>query len=430
MALGQHLSTQDKKFLENKDRWTKQYIPDIPIMLNNKGEIVCIPKEEEVFAAAIVGSSGVGKTLLANRLVSSLYYQWGCNLAMMNDVSEETYHWSEPMSNLNFNADNKRQLNQNPISTPIVYVYPHTKDVNIALRKGRKKFYLKVALPFEEIIEDIGFYLSGVSPDFELGKSEMYVNKLKDKLKECSTPTDILEVLKNELPEEKGFRAMRVKIITAFERLLKEEILDITNPECHSYLRMRSSGFRSNPFSVLMMARRVPSFITSDLSNKKYKSAVFAYYIKELFQNNLKDFPGEKTFLYLDELRTVCEKDTEPAAKAVGDVAARGRINNIGLIYATQFYDRIPGCVKGAKLNYCFAFAHNSSSILNEIGQDFDMDKKLKDRVKRLKQFEVVALTNNKFVCYRNGEKYDTRDPQVGKIFFPLANHKKAGVKG
>ena len=431
MGIGQHLSSVNPAFLKDEERWVNVKIKDIPILFNTRGEIVCIPREDEVFAAAICGSSGNGKTLLANRLVSGLYFQWNSNVAIMNDYSEETYKWSEPMKCKHFNETNDYYLNQKPIASPIVYLYQNTNDLQVALKSNSAKYYIKTVLPFDEIMEDIGFYLNGVSPDFDLGKSEMYVNKLKEELKECKTPTQVRDCLRENLPgaDGKTFQGMRIKILTAFDRLLEEEILDITNVECRSYLRLKEPKFRSNPFSTLMKAKLIPSFITSGLATKKYRSAIFSYYINSIFRNNLKDFPGEKTFLYFDELTTVCTKDGEPSAIAMGNVAARGRINNVGLIYTTQFYDKIPNCVKGAKLNYCFAFAHNSSKIITEISRDFDLDKKLRLKMQKLKEFEVIALTNNKFICYRNGEPYETREPQVGKIFFPLANHKKAGTK-
>lgn len=403
-------------------------------MLSNRGEIVCIPKEEEVFSAAIVGSSGCGKSILLNLLVGSLFHHFKANVSNMNDLSNESYKWSEPMKNKDFNEFNEVYLNQKPMPSPIVHFYFHTKNLELNYKLLNYKNFIKIVLPFNEILDDIGFYLSGVNPEFELAKSGLYVNDLKEDLMECDSPAQIRDVLDKKLPGKEGktFKPMRIKIMTAFNSLFNEEILDITNPECHSIIKTRNTPddwFIGNPFSVIMKAGGIPSFMTSELVNKKYKSEVFAYYINSILKNNLKDFPNEKTFLFFDELRMVCEKDDEPAAKAIGNVSARGRINNVGLVYATQFYDKIPNCVKGAKLNYLFAFAHNSSKILNEIGSDFDLDKKTRDKIKHLKTFEVLALTNNKFICYYDGERYETRKPIFGKVFYPLSDNLKGGEK-
>lgn len=427
MALGQTLHKMNKAFMNDANRFQKIQINDIPIMIGIHDEIICVPKEEEVFAAAIVGSSGTGKTLLANRFISSIFHQWDANVAIMNDVSEETYKWSEPMTNKGFNLLNEKYLNQHPTPSPLVYLFPNTSTLNLS-EKIQEKNHVKISLPFREIIENIGFYLSGVSPDFSLGKSELYVNNIKEQLASCDSVSSVKEVLDEFLPgqEGKSFQAMRVKIMTAFSSLLREQILDITNPECPAYLQTEGN-FLSNPLSVLMKAGWIPSLVTSDLITKKYKSEVFSYYVNDIFQNNLKDFPGQKTFLFFDELKDVCKRDDEPAAQAIGRVAARGRINNVGLIYCTQFYDQIPHGVRGAKLNYCFSFAHSSNDIVRQIGSDFDLDTEEKKKIKNLKKFEVLAMTNNKFIIYSDGERYEETKPIKGTIFPPLANHLKRG---
>jgi len=429
MALGRSLAKYNPSFIDEKDRFQQKIIDDIPIMYGEDGSIICIPKEEEVFSIAVVGASGFGKSLALNRISNHLFYHFNYNVAIMNDVSEETYKWSEEMKSKEFNEFNEL-INQKPISSPLVYLYLNTNTLELNGKYLKDKNYLKIVVPFSEIIDDIGAYIRGVNPEFDIGRSAMYINDLKEKLAECDTPTQIREVLDEELPGKggKGFKEMRVKIMTAFESLFKEEILDVTNPECHSYLSIKDNDkiYLANPFSVLMKAKLIPSFITSDLSTRKYQSEIIAYYVNAIFQNNLKDFPGEKTFLVFDEIRTICESDNEPAAKAIGQVAARGRINNVGLVYATQFYDKIPNSVKGAKLNYLLAFSHNSSKILNEIGSDFDVDTKIKKRIKKLKKYECVALTKNKFVCYRDSERWETNLPVMGKIFFPLSGHRKA----
>lgn len=375
----------------------------------------------------IVHNSGVGKTMLLNRLLTGIYYQWEANCAIMNDLSNETFKWSEPMTNWEFNEDNWNWVHQKPIPSPIVYLFPNSNTSQIPIHKLSSKPYIKTILPFKEIMDKLGFFLKGVLPDFDLGKSAMYVDALKEKLIACETPEQIKEVLEEELPgaDGKNFKAMRIKIITAFDALMKEEILDITNPECHAQVKLGT--YLGNPLSAIMKAKSIPSLITSNLIEKRYKSEVFAYYMDLLFQNNLKDFPNEKTFLFFDELREVATKEDEPASEALSRISARGRINNVGLIFATQFYNLIPQCVKGAKLNYCFVFAHSNTTILNEIGNDFDLDRDIRKQIKNLPKFECIALTHNKFACYKEGDRYETTKPQKGRILYPLANHHRTG---
>jgi len=433
MVIGDKLAdiTGNKTFVDTEDRYKEVAIEDIPILYCPDGSICCIPKTKEVKAIAFVGNSGSGKSLAMNRLHSHIFYQWRSNVAIMNDVSDETYKWSEPMTNRIFNDFNKKILNQSPVESPMVYVFPHSKTIEVdrdSLYENDKCF-LKTVLPFEKVVEEVGFYLNGVSPDFELGKSGMYVNDIKEKLIECETPSQIRLCLEENLPgtDGKSFGAMRTKIITAFDSLVSEQILDITNPECHAYLRLEHSNLLENPLTIIMKSGRIPSLMTSDLINKKYKSQVFAYYIDALFESNLRIFNNKKTYMFFDELRDVCGKEDEPATMSLSRIASRGRIKNIGLVYATQFYNQIPHKVRGAKLNYLFAFKHGDEQIVDVIKKDFSLSRENKQKIFKLNTFECLAMTQDHFVFYRDNEKWTSSDPVVGRIFYPLADHKSGG---
>jgi len=433
--IGKALSQVNPTFLEKKDRFQSVNITDIPVMICDDGSIACIKKDAEVDSIGIVGTSGYGKSLLLQKISESLFSQWKYNLAILNDVSEETYKWSEPMENKIFNAYSKKFLNQLPTPLPIVYLFLNSKDLKLDELYLDFKDYIKIAIPFSEIIEDIGFYLKGVNPNFELGRSGMYVNEIKEDLAGCDTSKQVRDTLLNLLPgkEGKNFQAMREKILTAFDSLMNEKILDITNPECHAYLKIKDNDkgiiYEGNPFSAIMKARAIPSFITSDLITKKYKSQVFAYFINQIFETNTIDFPGEKTTLVFDEIKDVCRNEKEPSTEAVANIVAKGRIRDIGILWATQFYNQLPISIKGAKLNYLFIFRHNDEKILSEISRDFNLNRITKKKILNLREFEVVATTQKKFVCYDNGNKWETKGPIHGRIFAPLSNHRKAGDK-
>lgn len=434
MALGDKLAeiTGNETFLEAEDRYKKLIIDDIPVLFCEDGSICCIPKTKEVSAVAFVGNSGSGKSLAMNRLHTNLFYQWGSNVAILNDVSDETFEWMKPMKSFEFNRFNKRVLNQEPIGSPIIHVYPNSKTIEVnrdELRK-RGRSFVKAVLPFDKILEDIGFYLSGVSPDFDLGKSGMYVSDIKYKLIECETPSQIKLCLEENLPgaDGKSFGAMRVKIMTAFDLLMSEQILDVTNPECHSYLKLTNSELVENPLTMIMKYGSIPALMTSDLISKKYKSQVFAYYVNSVFESNQRVFDDKKTFLFFDELADVCIKEDEPATIAIGRVASRGRIKNVGLVYATQYYNQIPRKIRGAKLNYLFAFKHGDEKIVDTIKKDFSLGIKNKKKILNLKKFECLAMTQDHFVFYRDNEKWTSSEPVVGTIFYPLANHKEGGI--
>jgi len=424
---------RDKEWMKENDIsiWKKNMVKE----KCGKGVVYDIEvPETECFVAEgfLCHNSGTGKTLLFHRVGEHLKLSWKDNVAIMNDISEETYKWSEKMDCHEFNEENKK-LNQQPTPLPMVYIYPHTNTLKIA-EEIKKLNHVKITIPFSEITNEIGFYIQGVNPDFRMEKSGMYVNELNEELSICDSQRQVINVLKEGLPggDGKSFEAMRTKILTAFNTLFKEEIFDITTIECPSSLQIYEEGktiFESNPFSVLMKAGHIPSFVTSDLSTKKYQSTVISYFVNSIFQNNLKDFPNERTWLCFDELADLCKSNSEPASQAIGRVSAMGRINNIGLLYATQFYDKIPHSIRGAKLNYLFCFQHHNNKIISEIGGDFDLDRTTRSKIKNLSQFECIAMTKDRFVFYKDNERWEDSKPVVGYILFPLSNHKKVGER-
>ena len=127
--------------------------------------------------------------------------------------------------------------------------------------------------------------------------------------------------------------------------------------------------------------------------------------------------------MVFDELKDVCEKEDDPATDALGLVSSRGRIRNVGVLFATQYYDKIPHKIRGAKLNYLFAFKHGDSKIADEVRKDFNLDSSVKKNILKLKKFECIACTQDEFTFYRDDEKWTGSDPVRGKIFYPIAGH-------
>lgn len=433
MALGENLAqVMNPGFINNEQRYKTVVIEDIPFMQTDDGAIVCIPKEDEVFCAAFVGMSGKGKTMLMHRITEFLQAHWKANVAIMNDVSTETIHWRDPMCTTKLNDINEL-LHQYPKGMPLVYLYQNVSGFELDRKMEKKYPIITTVIPFGEIVEDLGRYLQAVSPGIDMSKAMLYIRNLKDELNGCDTVTQVKEILDEKLPGKDGkdFKAMRLKILTALDALFKEEILDITNPEFAKNTQLRVEGDETfyDPFTAIMKSGNIPSFITANFSHKKYRSDIVAYYTNQLFYNNTKNFPNQKTFLVFDELKDLCPKADEPTSIALGKVAAMGRINNVGLLYATQFYDLVPEEIRGAKLNYMFAFTHHQPNILSEIASSFDLDNSHKKTIKNLATFEVLAMTKNKFVYYRDDERWEDSKPVKGRIFFPLSNHRQAGKK-
>ena len=351
-------------------------------------------------------------SLMAHSLCNNLFWN-GDNIAVMNDSLQETFDWTQPQDYQEW-IEQLGLIKQVPCPLPMIYVYQNTNKLQITKEYGVD--YVKVTIPFEELIENCEKYM-------ELGKSENYLRKLKDDLLDCEVPQEVIDAIedKEEIP-----KSSKNKILSQFENIFNDEILHITNQEVPCQLSL-NKNYINNPFSVIMKANCIPSFITTDIYEKRYKAQIFAYWINLLFQNQYsREFIDKRLFLFFDEITKICNTEEDNAAReALEQIPARGRQMKIGLIYCTQNYEKIPRIIQ-SNTDYIFAFRHSSYKEVGEIAKDFDVPKHIEKEMLKLDKLEVIGLTSDYFRIYKGGEVYEDDAPVKGRIIPPLSKHKNA----
>ena len=168
----------------------------------------------------------------------------------------------------------------------------------------------------------------------------------------------------------------------------------------------------------------VPCFETSDLFTKRYMPHVISYHLDNIFKSMLNE-TEKKVYILCDELTHICSDapgEQNVAYKSLVEIATRGRKLGIGLLYATQNYSKVPRKIK-SNTDYVFAFSHSNEMEVNLIKKDFDMKNIEKKEILGLKTLEVIGITKEHFVCYKNGKKWNTPGPIKGIIIPPQSNH-------
>ena len=431
MAQGIIKPIQGKKSLS--DRWAERYsinaflpddkkfeeinITDLPIMIAQDGSLVCIPRRHEPFNAAAVGKKGTGKSLILHRIVDEIFWLWSQNVIIMNDIQGEDIIWNSPMNN-NLWIRNLSALKEKPIALPIVFIYPHTNQLELNYEKTKQQInYIQTTIPFSEVIDNSAIYLN-------LGNTAMYVRGMKDELLECETPDEIEALLLEKFPG-KSYGAMRNKIMAGFYDIFKQEILNITNKEYPYKIKIGNTS--GNPLVILTKFGIVPCFETYDLATRLYAEQVFSYHLESIFSAKQDGglLENETVYIYFDELTHVCtDADKNSAYESLSKITTRGRKMKLGLLYATQNYSKIPRKIK-SNTDYVFAFQHSNEEEVNRIVKDYDMHKLDKKEILNLNDFEVMAITNEHFVVYRDGKRLEVGHPIKGTILPPLSNHFK-----
>lgn len=403
----------------------KNYIKDIPVLITVDGTVVCIPKLPEMGLIAVVGRTGTGKTLNSGYLIDNIFWLWGDAVVDMNDSQEETVTWAEPNEVIEFKYKFRR-LGQMPMPLPMIYVFPNFDKQKIKEDILRERNYVTVSIPFEEIINHIEHYL----PD--LGASLKYIMEKKKELLEVETEEDLYRIIET-IQLGKGTESVQSKVKASFKQLINEGILNITDPTAPAELKIfdlktKSTVYKGNPMTAIMKAECIPSFITSDLYSGKYKDAIFAYWIRALFQESLKGtMHGKRVWIYFDELNKVVDikpENNSPATeRALGEVSTRGRNNEISMLYATQFYHNIPRVIR-SQTKFAVIFFNKDPDAAKEICGDFVLEKKWQNKIRELKKYEGVVATTEHFICYKGNKKWEDQGPFFGMTFPALHKNK------
>lgn len=414
-------------FVNPLDKYKKLYIEDIPIMITNENEILCIPKENESKHIGISGATGTLKTLFINALLSWDYYQAKRVCINLNDIQRDSFEWSMPSNSF---VDILSRFNIKPCPTPIVYVFPSTKTLQVD-KKDKRFPLIKMSIPLEEVIRNVKDY-------YPLDKSAVYLRNLLDLLVDCSSLTEIISVIEENIPEK--HMQMRFKLINIFQALFDNNMINVSVPEAPAFLGVTDgiTNYKNCTIQTLMRAGFVPSIQTSDLMNQDYFSAYMAFVVNSIYRNQYEDpyFKEVVVSLFVDEIDKLWRGENGNLIKdALCMVGTNGRMARIGLRWSTQHYEQVPDKIRG-NTKYLFISRKNDAKEVLEINKDFDIPKSMKEDILKLTTdrkkglFEMVAVTTEQFIVYNliTGEKKYTSQAKRGFLIPPMARSRIPGV--
>lgn len=412
-----------------EERFRRLYISEIPIMITAENELLCIPVDKEVKHIGICGMTGTCKSLFLNALIS--WHYWHCKRICVNfnDIQRDSFEWSLGAESF---LKQLEQINISPCPTPLVYIFPSTKTLEI--NKGDRRFpLLKMSIPIGDVIRNITNF-------FDLDKSEVYMKNLIDDLVECKSMNEIESVLNENIPEK--HMMMKFKILNIFQSLFEDDILNVSVPEAPSFLEYSDNNgnkYYGTTISTMMRANLIPSIQTSDLCNQNYFSAYMSYILKTIYRNQYEDeyFKDKTISLFVDEIDKLWKgKNGELIKKELCLIGTNGRMARIGLIWATQNYDQVPDRIKG-NTKYIIVSRQNDDQQVKKINHDWVIPKSMKEDIltlttdRRNGKFEVIAATTEEFITYdlETGKRSKTSESKRGFLIPPMARHRVPGVQ-
>lgn len=390
-----------------KNRFQKKIIKDIPLMITEDRKILCIPKTDEMKHIGITGMTGTCKSIFLNALLSWDYWHTKNKCINLNDFQKETYEWGMPTESY---VDILQKINANPCPTPIVYVFPSTRTLQIE-KKDHRFPLLKITLPIEEVIKNIENY-------HPLDKSKVYLGNLLDQLIDCNSIAEIRSVFNENIPEKHVM--MKYKLMNIFESLFNNNILNVCVPEAPAFLEYNDKNgekYYNLSIQTLLRAGFVPSIQTSDLRNQDYFSAYMSFIVESIYRNQYEDsyFKNNSVSLFVDEIDKLWQGHNGVLVKtSLNLIGTNGRSARVGLRWSTQHYGKVPDQIRG-NTKFLFVSRKAHSKEVNEIRRDFDIPKTMDKEILNLKSipekgiFEAVALTTERFILY---------DPFTGKTSY------------
>lgn len=403
-------------FMRKRVEPEKRKITDIPIMITNSGEILCIPDRDDEPTIGVVGAKGKGKSFFMHSLLDRAYHYYGKDCFIGNDTMSETFSWSTP------NEDSREQLSllgETPAPLPTAYFLPRVKGV---VKPKKDFFYL--SLPVSEILNNPSSFM-------EMDKSAPYFRNLTADMKEMTIPQMCNYI--DEAIDDK-YAATKLKLIALLTDLDNEKMIDTSDEKNVSKLRVIDAvNGKEEIYSALSACMRcgiLPSVLTGDLLTKHYASDFLSYFYTDIYNNQREDpyFGKRRVWGLIDEITAICSTQKKGKAyDAILQMVARGRPVRLGIIYGTQNYSKVPLVIRTNTL-YLFTLGYKNKREISAVSSDFDLSKSNEKLIRNLDTFETMAMTTEYFVCYdNNGNRRETDPDEIftGKSLPTLSLHKK-----
>ncbi len=378
---------RDSLGMDEKD---KIIIKDLPIGVTDSNEILCLKRPESIAEEVepriiILGSPRVGKSVFAHGLLGRGMAYWGVKACALNDSQSETGDWCYPddSQGMSFGLPyNLSKLSELPLGMPTLYLTPNTDDT-MSIMHEKDSLGFKISIPFDVLVSNPHWFM-------DLKGSEKYFMPLKDKLLECKTPTDVIDMFASgqygPVPPKQSINMVSSLMFD----LSRKKIIDRwcgVPARWKVYIQNQFIG-SFNPILAGIVAGLCPVLETGDLLNKGYFPSYFTYFARDLFEaqrtNPYFIDHNIKVWAFLDEVTDIARAGTTNMASVILEQLLRkGAMRRIGMVIATQFYDQVPPIIRN-NCNYviCFNTGETSDEIVHHLGLAKTEANHLKDLVK------------------------------------------------
>lgn len=404
-----------------------KYLPikEIPLLLSESNELVCLPEGHDESVIGIVGERGKGKTFAINSISGRIYWKGHKNIAFINDRYRQTLQIATPISEPMF-IQQLRRVREHPLPMPMVWLYPSTDTMKESRIFGNEiGLGHLISFPFNAAVDDYDNFFKG-KKEWDLGQTAPILRLIAEELHDAKDMNDITEAIEKATIDKEMSSKYNIpnnskgKVLRVMNDVFNQKMLDISTgvPSRWKIMDKRTGDTREySPITACMACKLVPSLMTSSLFTKHYYPQYMKYLLDDLFNAQTGDdyFDNNKivTYLIVDEITNIASTTNKSVAQeSLVKCVTEGRPNRIGFVYTTQNYSVIDRRIR-ENTTHVLAFKLKKEAKI--VGNDFSMEKHQEEDLMNLQKFEAMALTTDKFIIYnQQGER---RESEPGEVF-------------
>lgn len=423
----------------------KVQIHDVPFMISNENEIVCIDNRADMRTIGIVGDRGTGKTQGLVKMMCEIFYKfsddWVC---MLNDSLSQFHALAQPMENGDF-IRKLKMIGEEPIALPIVNIYIGADNVEM-FNKSEGIGFMYTISP-DDFYDNYAYFTDGIE-GAELGAPIRYLPIMKEYIRECKTGAEVAQKIednwdKMSLKKSDGMQNMIFRWRGSIGKMLDYKVISSSYSDSlvaptWKVITKDGATYTGDPFICCMRAGLLPLLNNhASKSHPQYSRNVTAALLKKLLDHQRqRKFGTHRIWVFVDELSDMYEKGAgkkiDNLTKEFLTIFKQGRTQRIGFVYNTQSFKDLPrNIIQNTKTLISTQIAH-SDEERSAIQKSFGLDKTEREQLRELdpSKKEIIAVQETPFIVYdTDGRRKSGRKFYRGWLIPPNANTIKMSIQ-
>lgn len=417
-------------------------IPEIPLIITPSEELVCIDDSNDMENICIVGDRGTHKTNSLLRLGGSFFYKFHYWVANLNDSLSQLHMTSLPQYDKKW-VSFLSKIGEVPSPMPTINLYVAANGINVFLPNKVGFIY---PMSFSHFLHNYTFYTEGIER-YHLKGTETYMNEYINQLSKTKTVDEFMDVLE-ELPmEEKNKRAMFARWKPKWKQIFEDKFFDSVwdNPMASSKWTLETydgKKYTDDPMIICLKAGlfvNLPTSMARNLANGQLFNNVMTHrlrMIQQYQQIHRHDLNNERIMIMIDEFQDFFGKklgSLDPLESITLEIAKQGRSQNIGYLYTTQNYSKIPLGIRQNNtltiIGQIGSIAKDRKELIKDLNLSSSEDKVIQtlDKSKR----EIIVYRKKPFIVYdKFGRKREGDNYYRGFLIPPNCATFKPGKQG